>query len=36
MSITIYFGNHDDDTLQTMDCYIEMENDSTSVKSDEN
>ncbi len=36
MSITIYYGNHGDDTLQTMDCYIDMENENASTDSDKN
>lgn len=27
MNITIYYGNHEDKDIHTMDCVIEMDND---------
>ncbi len=30
MNFTIYFGNHEDKEVHTMDCYVEIEEETVS------
>ncbi|MDQ0243367.1 hypothetical protein J2S09_000903 [Bacillus fengqiuensis] len=34
MNITIYYGNHEDKTIHTMDCHIEIDEEEMTVSTD--
>lgn len=34
MNITIYYGNHEDKIIHTMDCYIDLDEKETVVAKD--